>query len=104
MSVTARAPRTVPVAAQRAGSGRGLGARTLVAGKYLSLVVAAVVTLLPLVVVFMTSFKTERERAGSGPLDPPHDWLNLHNYQVAFDQGKMLLAFANTAFILAFWS
>jgi multiple sugar transport system permease protein len=71
-------------------------------GKYLSLVVASVVTLLPLVVVFMTSLKTEREVTNGGPLDPPHSWGNLHNYVVAFTHGKMLGAFANTAFILAF--
>jgi multiple sugar transport system permease protein len=76
--------------------------RLAVAAKYLSLVVASVVTLLPLVVVFMTSFKTERESANVGPLDPPHDWLNGHNYTVAFSQGHMLLAFVNTAVILAF--
>jgi multiple sugar transport system permease protein len=71
-------------------------------GKYLSLVVASVVTLLPLVVAFMTSLKTERESANGGPLDLPHNWLNFDNYLVAFNQGHMLVAFANTAFILAF--
>lgn len=70
--------------------------------KYLSLVVASVVTLLPLVVAFMTSLKTERESANGGPLDLPRNWLNLDNYLVAFNQGNMLVAFANTAFILAF--
>jgi multiple sugar transport system permease protein len=71
-------------------------------GKYLSLVVASVVTLLPLVVAFMTSLKSERESANGGPLDLPRNWLNFDNYLVAFNQGHMLVAFANTAFILAF--
>jgi ABC-type glycerol-3-phosphate transport system permease component len=77
----------------------GIAART---GKYVSLVVASVVTLLPLVVVFLASLKTERESANVGPLDLPHDWLNLHNFQVAFTQGHMLRAFVNTAFMLVF--
>jgi multiple sugar transport system permease protein len=72
------------------------------AAKYLSLVLATLVMLLPLVVVFMTSLKTERESANGGPLDLPENWFNLHNFQVAFSQGHMLLAFANTAFILVF--
>jgi raffinose/stachyose/melibiose transport system permease protein len=76
-------------------------ARILVTGKYVSLVIASAVTLLPLVVVLMASFKTERESINSGPLVPPHDWLNLHNYWFAFTQGRMLLAFVNTAIILA---
>jgi ABC-type glycerol-3-phosphate transport system permease component len=95
--MTARVSHTRPPA----GDGRGIAARTAVAGKYVSLVVASVVALLPLVVAFTTSLKTERESANSGPLDPPHSWFNIHNYVVAFTQGHMLTAFFNTAFILA---
>lgn len=79
---------------------QGIAGRAAIAGKYLSLVVATVVTLLPLVVAFMASFKTERESATGGPLDPPHSWFNLENYGTAFTQGDMLTAFANTSFIL----
>jgi ABC-type glycerol-3-phosphate transport system permease component len=78
-----------------------MAARSAVVGKYASLAVASAVTLLPLVVVFLTSFKTERESANGGPLDLPTNWLNLHNYQFAFTQGRMLTAFVNTAIILA---
>lgn len=74
--------------------------RAAVGAKYLSLVVAAVVTLLPLLVIFMAAMKTERERATSGPLDPPHDWFNMHNFAFAFTQGGMLTALVNTAIIL----
>ncbi|MFI5908185.1 carbohydrate ABC transporter permease [Dactylosporangium sp. NPDC051541] len=75
-------------------------ARIAASLKYLSLVLAAVVTLLPLTVVFTTSFKTEREAAATGPLDLPHDWTNLHNYRFAFTQGQMLPALLNTVVIL----
>lgn len=68
----------------------------------LSLVVASAVVLVPLVVVLLTSLKTSREVSGGGALSLPDDWLNLGNYATAFADGKMLLAFGNTAFILVF--
>ncbi|MFE3600395.1 carbohydrate ABC transporter permease [Streptomyces sp. NPDC059096] len=82
-----------------------MSARARLAGslKYLSLVVAAVVVLLPLGVVFLTSLKTGRELAdGSGALALPDDLFNFANYATAFSDGKMLGAFGNTAFILLF--
>ncbi|GAA2371475.1 carbohydrate ABC transporter permease [Dactylosporangium salmoneum] len=77
--------------------------RDAVAGtlKYLSLVGASIVVLLPLVTVFITSLKTPEEVAQGDTLAMPRNWLNLHNYAVAFDKGQMLTAFANTAVILA---
>lgn len=83
-------------------NGRDVGARIAVAGKYLSLVAASAVTLLPLVVVALAALKTERESVNGGPLDLPGNWLNLHNFEVAFTQGHMLRAFANTAVVLVF--
>ncbi|MBE4734371.1 ABC transporter permease subunit [Streptomyces caniscabiei] len=75
-------------------------ARTLI---YLSLVGASVVVLLPLLVVLLTSLKTEREMADdSGALTLPENVLNLENYVTAFRDGEMLAAFGNTAFILFF--
>ncbi|MFD9319209.1 carbohydrate ABC transporter permease [Streptomyces sp. NPDC060053] len=73
-------------------------ARALV---YVSLIAATLVVLLPLGVVLLTSLKTENETAnGSGALTPPHDLFNFHNYVTAFQDGGMLTAFGNTAFIL----
>ncbi|MCX5330722.1 MULTISPECIES: carbohydrate ABC transporter permease [unclassified Streptomyces] len=72
--------------------------RTLV---YLSLIAATVVVLLPLVVVLLTSLKSETEMANSsGALDLPDNLLNFGNYASAFRDGEMLSAFANTAIIL----
>ncbi|MFF4017410.1 carbohydrate ABC transporter permease [Streptomyces sp. NPDC001843] len=79
---------------------RGTVARTLV---YLSLITATVVVLLPLGAVLLTSLKTPKEMADdSGALTAPHDLLNFHNYVTAFQDGGMLRAFGNTAFILVF--
>ncbi|MFF4396275.1 carbohydrate ABC transporter permease [Streptomyces sp. NPDC001480] len=79
---------------------RRIVARTLV---YLSLITATVVVLLPLGAVLLTSLKTPDEMADdSGALTAPHDPLNVHNYVTAFQDGRMLQAFGNTAFILLF--
>ncbi|MGW7512396.1 carbohydrate ABC transporter permease [Streptomyces massasporeus] len=68
---------------------------------YLSLIAATAVVLLPLAAVFLTSLKTEKEMAdGSGALALPGDPFNLDNYVTAFQDGRMLSAFANTAIIL----
>ncbi|GHG96283.1 carbohydrate ABC transporter permease [Streptomyces rubradiris] len=76
--------------------------RTGPALTYLSLVVASLVVLVPLAVVFLTSLKTSEEVAEGGALSPPGDWLNFGNYVTAFNDGKMLSAFVNTAVILLF--
>ncbi|MFG2731384.1 carbohydrate ABC transporter permease [Streptomyces canus] len=73
-------------------------ARALV---YFSLIAASLVVLLPLVVVLLTSLKSEKEMANtSGALELPRDLLNFHNYVTAFQDGEMLSAFTNTAIIL----
>ncbi|MEV6806267.1 carbohydrate ABC transporter permease [Streptomyces sp. NPDC051132] len=69
---------------------------------YLTLVLASLVVLVPLVVVFLTSLKTSKEVTDGGALSLPHDWLNFHNYATAFQDGKMLSAFLNTTVILLF--
>ncbi|MFI6038199.1 carbohydrate ABC transporter permease [Streptomyces sp. NPDC051315] len=69
---------------------------------YLSLILASLVVLIPLVVVFLTSLKTSKEVADGGALSLPGDWLNFDNYGTAFTDGKMLSAFGNTAVILLF--
>jgi ABC-type glycerol-3-phosphate transport system permease component len=73
-------------------------ARALV---YFSLIAATLVVLLPLVVVLLTSLKSEKEMANtSGALELPHDLLNFRNYVAAFQDGEMLSAFTNTTIIL----
>jgi len=77
---------------------RGISART---AKYLSLVIAAVCTLLPLVTVLFASLKTKQEYGTTGALEPPSNWLNLDNFVTAFSSGDMLQGFANTMIVLA---
>ncbi|MFF7851169.1 carbohydrate ABC transporter permease [Streptomyces sp. NPDC007910] len=79
---------------------RGARSWTAVVLKYLSLLLASAVVVVPLGVVLLTSLKTQSEVANDGPLSPPGDWFNFANYVTAFEQGAMLQAFGNTALIL----
>ena len=68
--------------------------------KYLSLVVACVVTLLPLGVVLIASLKSKNEFATSGPFDVPVNIFNVDNFVTAFIKGNMVQGLLNTSFIL----
>lgn len=76
---------------------RGISAQT---AKYLSLIIAALCTLLPLVSVLFASLKTAQEYGTTGPLEPPANWFNLDNFVIAFTRGDMLMGFVNTAIVL----
>ena len=68
--------------------------------KYLSLVVASVVTLLPLGVVLIASLKTKAEFTTTGPFDLPANLFNVENFVTAFIKGNMVQGLINTSFIL----
>ncbi len=68
--------------------------------KYLSLVVACLFAITPILTILMASFKTDQEYRTSGPLTPPKNWLNVDNFVTAFTQGNMVRGFANTLIIL----
>lgn len=74
--------------------------RTVVAiGKYLSLILACLFTLVPLVVLVFTSLKTKQDYATSGTLDPPSS-ITFANFTRAFTEANMAGAFLNTTIIL----
>lgn len=76
-------------------------ARVAVGLKYASLVLAAVVMLLPVVAIVLTSLKTAAEADGSsGAFTLPHDWLNFSNYATVFRDAHIWRALKNTAIIL----
>jgi len=76
--------------------------RTATTLKYASLVAAAAVVLVPLAAILLTSLRTSQEMARGSSLAAPGDWLNFHNYAVAFTDGHMVRALGNTSFILLF--
>lgn len=70
--------------------------------KYVVLIVTSMIVLLPLVVAFLGSFKTNAEFSSSNVLALPKNFLNFSNYVTAFVDGNMLTGFLNTAIILVF--
>lgn len=66
--------------------------------KYIPLILAALVAVLPLLVVFIGSFKSLTEFTNSGVLSLPKHFT-LANYSQAFTQGNMLTGFKNTLII-----
>ena len=77
-------------------SGHDIFFKTL---KYLILILVALGALIPIIVVFLGSFKTQAEFLNGGVFDLPKTW-GLVNYKTAFVDGDMLEGFKNTAFIL----
>lgn len=67
--------------------------------KYVILIFTAIVVLLPLVVVFLGSFKGHEEFLTTGVFEFPKA-LSFENYIRAFVDGKMALGFVNTIIIL----
>lgn len=66
--------------------------------KYIPLTLAALVAVLPLLVVFIGSFKSLTEFTNSGVLRLPKHFT-LANYSQGFTQGNMLTGFKNTLII-----
>lgn len=67
---------------------------------YASLLLAAAIAIIPILVVVFASFKTGTELNTTGVLELPKSFLNFENYKTAFVDGKMLLGFKNTFIIL----
>ncbi|WP_460016269.1 carbohydrate ABC transporter permease [Lactovum odontotermitis] len=68
--------------------------------KHLVLIFAVIVAVLPLLVVFLGSFKSQNEFLSTSVLSLPKS-LDFSNYITAFVNGQMLLGFRNTLFIFA---
>ena len=67
--------------------------------KYVMLIAAAVISLLPVVVCVLTAFKTTDDYNTSSVLDLPKQWM-AENFSIAMKQANMLRGFANTAIAL----
>lgn len=68
--------------------------------KYVLLVFAAFVALVPIVSCVITAFKTEEEYANTSVMTPPQNWLNFDNFVTAWKQANMGRAFLNSFIIL----
>jgi multiple sugar transport system permease protein len=67
--------------------------------KYATLILGAAITIVPILVILFTSFKTSTEYQTTGPLTLPSSF-NFNNYVTAFTRGNMVTGFKNTAIIL----
>lgn len=68
--------------------------------QYLILIVGAVVAVLPILVVFIGSFKSNNEFLSTSVLSLPKS-LDFSNYKTAFINGQMLTGFKNTLLIFS---
>jgi ABC-type sugar transport system, permease component len=70
--------------------------------KYLSLVLMAIVFILPFITIVFAAFKTQSEYYNLSKLALPGSFLNFDNFKTAFIDGGILNALKNTVIILAF--
>ncbi|WP_432974847.1 carbohydrate ABC transporter permease [Dactylosporangium sp. CA-233914] len=68
--------------------------------KYVGLVIASVLILLPLVTLLFAAFKTKAEYSTTSAFTPPRDWFNFQNFRIAFVEGQMLSGILNTGIIM----
>ena len=68
--------------------------------KYVVLILAAVIALVPVCVCILTAFKTTDEYNASSVLDLPKSFNYFENFKIAFTQANMLRGFFNTALVL----
>lgn len=68
--------------------------------KYVSLILASIVSLAPVVVCVLTSFKTNEEYASTTVLEFPSSFGYFENFKIAIEKANMLRCFGNTALVL----
>ena len=79
---------------------RSLGGTIFDVIKYISLILASIIALVPVVVCVLTAFKTNEEYAATSVLDLPHSFAYFDNFKIAFEQANMLRCFVNTGIVL----
>ena len=68
--------------------------------KYVLLVFAAFVALVPIVSCVITAFKTDEEYASTNVMTLPESWLNFDNFVIAWQKADMGHAFLNSFVVL----
>lgn len=64
-------------------------------------IILSALVVLPLLIVFLSSFKTNMEMAASDPLAMPASFFNMDNFRAFLSEGRALTGFMNS-FILVF--
>lgn len=68
--------------------------------KYVSLILASLIAIIPVIVCVLTAFKTNEEYAASSVLDLPKSFANFENFSIAIEKANMLRGFLNTGIVL----
>lgn len=68
--------------------------------KYGILAAVTMITMIPIISVILSSFKTKIEYLTTGRLVPPKSWLNFENFVTLFKHGNVLIGFKNTLIII----
>lgn len=68
--------------------------------QYVSLILASLIALIPVVVCVFTAFKTDVEYQATTPLTLPESFGNFSNFVQAFTKANMLRGFLNTGIVL----
>ena len=67
---------------------------------YLLLALLTIVVLVPIFIVFNSSFKTDKEYMYSGVFELPKNMLNFENYKIFVEKGHMITGFSNTLILI----
>lgn len=67
---------------------------------WILLFVLVLFILVPLAIIVIASFKTNREYMYTGAFELPKSFLNFDNYKTVFSTGHLLLAYGNTIFLI----
>lgn len=97
-------PTTHSAAANRRVKGQRVHRRDEIVGavvKYFTLGIAALVAIVPIVVVLFAASKTSVEYGTTNALTPPGNPFYIANYIRAFTEGRMALGFLNTVLVMA---
>ena len=68
--------------------------------KYITLILGAFVSVLPIIVCVITAFKTPEEYASTNVMTLPQSWTYFENFIQAWSQANMGVAFRNSIIIL----
>lgn len=81
-------------------SGRSIGGIIFDILKYVVLILASLIAVIPVVVCVFTAFKTDEEYTSGSVLNLPHSFAYLENFKIAIEKAQMLRCFGNTILVL----
>ncbi len=81
-------------------AGIKIKSKMLIGINYLLLAIIGIIILVPILIVFLASFKSDAEYVYSGIFQLPQSFSNIENYITVITKGKFLLAYKNTVLLI----